>query len=298
MCGRVIFVAMTSEPLHSIEANVGRVLVVGLPETGKSSFIQALDEVLKHPASPNDLRACGLAYDRTYIQKGKKDFLAGKKLGRTILPLENTSVELLFEHPPTGRRGRLHLPDKKGEVFRDQWVNRQWDKEYRESLVGIAGALVFLRADEKPRNDELLGIIAMETYQAGNVLRPFDLKDASAQVQLVDVLQFIVGYGNVPEPLRVAVLISAWDTVALEGDIRPQEPAKFLEREWALLAQYLRANPQCFVAKIFGVSAYGGTPGELGPLVDLPAHERSRLTDGTETARDLTRPLRWLLELD
>lgn len=302
MCGRGIFAAMAYESDHPIDVKAERILVVGLPETGKSSFIQALDEALKHPATVNDLRACGLAEDRTYIQKEKKDFLAGQKLGRTILPLEDTSVELLFEHPPTGRRGRLHLPDRKGEIFRNQWVNRQWDKEFRESLVSIAGALVFIRADENPRNDELLGILAKDAKEAckpGTTPRPFDLKDASAQVQLVDVLQFIVGYGKFPQPLRVAVLISAWDTVGRqEGDVRPRKPAKFLEREWALLAQYLRTNPESFVPKIFGVSAYGAPPGELGPLLELPPHERSRLTDDTETVCDLGRPLRWLLEFD
>ncbi len=276
-----------------------RVLVVGLPETGKSSFIQALDEVLKHPATESDLKASGLAHDRSYIQSGKKDFFAGKKLGRNIRPAEDSSVELWFEHPPTARRGKLHLPDKRGEIFRDQWVNRQWEKDYRESLTGIAGALIFVRADEKSRNDERLGVLASEAHGSGGDPRPFELKDASAQVQLVDVLQFIVEWGEVPRPLRVAVLISAWDTVGqTQGDLRPRAPEKFLEREWALIAQYIRANPDRFTARIYGVSAYGGTPDELGELLEQAPHERVRLTEGTETTRDLTRPLRWLLEFE
>jgi len=290
---------MASNPHHqSVEVNASRVLVIGLPETGKSSFIQALDEVLKHPATPNDLCGAGLAHDRSYIQIDKSDFLAGKKLNRTRRPLEDTSVELWFEHPPSGLRGRLHLPDRKGEMFRDQWVTRQWDKAYRENLSGIAGALVFVRADEKSRNDERLGVLANETFQSGGAPRPWDRKDASAQVQLVDVLQFIAEHGEIPHPLRVAVLISAWDTVGQEGDLRPREPVRFLEREWALLAQYLRANPEFFSARIFGVSAYGGPPDQLGPLLEQAPHQRVRFVDGTETTRDLTRPLRWLLQLD
>jgi len=276
-----------------------RVLVVGLPETGKSSFIHALDEVLRHPASSSNLRTSGLAHDRSYLQSGKKDFLAGKKLGRNIRPAEDTCVELWFEHPPTGRRSILHLPDKKGEIFRDQWTNRQWDKDYRESLAGISGALIFVRADEKSRNDERLGVLASESQGLGGTPRPFEPKDASAQVQLVDILQFIIERSAVPRPLRVAVIISAWDTVGQNpGDLRAREPEKFLEREWALLAQYLRANPHAITTRVFGVSAYGGTPNELGELLEQAPHERVRLTEGTETNRDLTRPLCWLLELD
>lgn len=275
-----------------------RILVVGLPETGKSSFIQALDEVLKHPVGATDPRSHGLADDRGYIQKNKPEFLAGKKLKRTVQPFEDTSVELLFEHPPTGRRGRLHLPDRKGEVFRDQWETRQWDKAYREYLTGISGALVFVRADEKARNDERLGVLA-QAFQdnQSETPRPWDMKDASRQVQLVDVLQFIMEQGATPRPLRVAVLISAWDTVGQQGDMRPREPARFLDREWALLAQYLHANPHLFAHTVYGVSAYGGPPDNLGDLLRRRAHERVQLADDTAVNRDLTRPLRWLLNL-
>lgn len=279
-----------------METNSQRILVVGLPESGKSSFIQAVDEALKHPMTQNDLRSFRLADDRNYIQSGKENFLAGKKPGRTDLNQDDTSVELWFEHPPSKCHGRLHLPDKKGEIFRSQWVDRRWAMDYRENLESIAGALLFLRADGKSRNDELLGALVRGT--SSSTPRAWDMKNASAQVQLVDVLQFMVEHGNISKPLRIAVLISAWDTVGQAGDIRPKNPAKFLHREWALLAQYLRANPHNLIEKIYGVSAYGGEPDKLGTLAELPAHERSRLTEGLETTRDLTRPLRWLLQLD
>jgi len=85
-----------------------------------------------------------------------------------------------------------------------------------------------VRADEKARNDERL-----VSRARGNQFRhaqSWDMKEASAQVQLVDVLQFLVEQGEPPLPLRVAVLISAWDTVGGAGDIRPTEPQQFLER--------------------------------------------------------------------
>jgi hypothetical protein len=280
-----------------METDEQRLLVLGLPDTGKSSFIQALDEVLKHPSTPDALQADGLAHDRSYIQSGKPSFLAGKQLPRTDRQENTNSAELWFKHPPTRRRGRLYLPDEKGEVFRDQWVNRQWERAYRDSLVGIAGALIFVRADEKPRNEERLGVLAQGASTSKKEV-PFEMKGASAQVQLVDVLQFITEHSQAPQPLRVAVLISAWDTLGGLGDIRPKDPDKFLQREWALLAQYLRSNSEKFIPKIYGVSAYGGTPGKLGILADTPPHQRAQLVEGTEVSNDLTRPLLWLLKLD
>jgi len=275
-------------------------LMIGLPETGKSSFIQALDEVLKNPQDSNSLCSDGLAQDRSYLNHGKADFVAGKQPDRTNL-LNNSSVELLFEHPPTKMRGRLELPDKKGEIFLEQWITRQWEIDYRESLSKIDGALIFVRADGKSRNEERLGVLATQVGKSKKIV-PWDIKQAGSQVQLVDVLQFMVDRSAVRKPLRTAVIISAWDTVgAHESDIRSREPAKFLEREWALLAQYLRANPEQFISKIYGVSAFGGEPSkqkEVSPLAGRPPHERVQVCEGTETSSDLTRPLRWLLELN
>ena len=207
-------------------------------------------------------------------------------------------MELWFEDPTTGKTGKLHLPDKKGEVFQDQWIHRQWDREYRDALARIGGAFVFVRADGKSRNDELLGVLAADGADEVEVERPWDMKNASAQVQLVDVLQFIAEQSDVSRPLRLAVIVSAWDTVGAEGDNRPTHPGKFLDREWALVAQYLRANPEQFVLRVYGASAYGGVPGELGELLEKAPHERSRIIDGDEVTPDFTRPLRWLLALE
>ena len=63
------------------------------------------------------------------------------------------------------------------------------------------------------------------------------------------------------------MLISAWDTVERPGNLQPKNPDRFLAREWALLEQYLRANPENFTVKIYGVSALGGTEEELKELV-------------------------------
>ncbi len=274
---------------------VQRVLVIGLPETGKSSFIHALDEVLKNPASEADLRSYGLARDRSYLQKEKAQFLAGEVLGRTFLPEDDTNVEMWFEDPLTGRKGELHLPDKKGEVFRDQWINRQWEQEYRNSLSEISGALLFVRADLKSRNDERIGILATDVGATNTPAKAWDMKEASAQVQVVDILQFISEHSRVRKPLRIAVMISAWDTVGRSGDLRPKEPLQFLRTEWALLFQYLSANPESFTMKAYGVSAYGGPPGALGDLLDDAPHERASLTEEKTKNNKLTIPLRWLL---
>jgi hypothetical protein len=272
-------------------------LMVGLPEAGKTSFIHAVDELLQNPPTPTALRSYGLARDRSYLERDKAKFRAGEKLKHTERNLQGPPPELWFEDPATQLRGRLFLPDVSGEVFQDQWVDRRWAESYRNDLGKISGVLVFVRADVPASNQELLGQMAAFPPSAG-IPAPWDAKKASAQVQVVDVLQFIAIKGHISLGLKLAVMISAWDTVEKPANLQPKNPDAFLVREWPLLDQYLRSNSGTFVTKIFGVSALGGTEDELKELNRLSPQARVKLVEGDTPSKDLTRPLRWLLGLD
>ena len=80
----------------------------------------------------------------------------------------------------------------------------------------------------------------------------------------------------------------------------PQAPTpdKFFRKDWALLAQYLAGNSRTFDFRVYGVSALGGTFEELKELRKLPPAERVKIVEDSAQSRDLTRPVRWLLELD
>lgn len=281
-----------------MQDNGYNLLIVGLPETGKTSFIHAVDDLLQNPTSVEALRSYGLARDRSYLERDKEKYRAGKEFGHTERSLQEAPPELWFEDPRTGRRGRLYIPDLKGEIFQDQWIDRTWAKAFADDLKHISGMLVFVRADTSASNQELLGKMVQALPRDDNKPPRFDPKKASAQVQLVDVLQFIAVRGQISRPTRVAVLISAWDTVEKPNNLQPKNPISFLAREWSLLDQYLRTNSETFAAKIYGVSALGGTKEELKELCKLPPQDRVQIVEDTRRSKDLTRPLRWLLELD
>ena len=124
-------------------------------------------------------------------------------------------------------------------------------------------------------------------------------EEASKQVKLVDLLQFVAELRE--RPLRIAVAISAWDLVEQTAERHtPKDPSLFLSKEWPLLAQYLEGNSDAFPFRVFGVSARGGgtTAEEIERLTKL-VHPRDRviLVDGNHRSNDLTRPVRWLLGL-
>src|ERR1051325_8787877 len=116
----------------TMNPNEHNVLIVGLPEAGKTSFIQAVDDLLQSPTTNDSLRSYGLAPDRTYLELKKPQCRAGKKLKHTERNPRGSPPELLFEHPATSLRGRLFLPDLSGEVFQDQWIDRNWTESYRD----------------------------------------------------------------------------------------------------------------------------------------------------------------------
>ena len=272
-------------------------LIIGLPEAGKTSYIHAVDDLLQSPVSDEALRSYGLASDRSYLERDKGKYRAGRKFEHTERNLQGPPPELLFEHPRTKRRGRLFLPDVSGEIFQDQWADRKWTESYRDSLENTEGILLFVRADTPASNQELLGELAIFP-QDGTKPIAWDPKKASSQVQVVEVLQFIATKGDISRPLKAAVLISAWDTVDKPHNRQPKNPDDFLKREWPLLDQFLRSNRESYTTKIYGVSALGGSEEELRELNKFPPQERVKIVENGMESKDLTRPLRWLLNLD
>ena len=280
-----------------MSATTTELLFLGLPETGKTTFFVALDEVIQRQTDKHGLASDGFAANRSYIEGAKKLWRAGKPVGRT-LQVTDEKVELLVKHTQTNTRIRLTAPDVSGELFDAQWADRKWPVAYRKRLASVSGVFVFINAAHNGRNSEISG--AWINHQAGDPAsqtKPWTPHEAAKQVKLVDLLQFVSEQGLTRKPLPLVVMLSAWDLIGSKTDLK-EHPEKFLGRDWSLLHQYLKANSEMFRSKIYGVSARGGNDEAQAALALLPAHERVWLRDGDEITKDLTRPLRWLLSLD
>jgi hypothetical protein len=97
------------------------------------------------------------------------------------------------------------------------------------------------------------------------------------------------------KPIRVAIIVSAWDTMEGMG----LTPEDWFARSVALLDQFVRANPESFEVAVYGISAQGGDiadPTIRAKLLRLRnPMERVRLTRGHVVDHDLTSPIVWLL---
>ena len=273
-------------------------LLVGLPDAGKTNFIVALDVVLENQGDPDGWVGDTFAPDRNYLAPLKATWLAGEELIRTNPSVGEEVAILRARDPKSNRVAELLLPDLLGETFRQQWELRRWHKDYRERLSKISGILLFVNCKDCATLNQIprqwpLDLDVNQNLQALN----WDLKYAPRQMKIVDLLQFIVESGEVPRPLRVALILSAWDVVDKPEVMLPKEPTAYLKKEWPLIYQYCESNLELITFRTFGVSARGGDDTDLPALLRLPGPcDRIKVVDGSHVSHDLTRPIRWLFD--
>lgn len=127
-------------------------------------------------------------------------------------------------------------------------------------------------------------------------IEPWSIEKLPTQVALVELLQFALE--NVARKMRMAVVISAWDLV--EKASFTGTPHEYLKRELPLLRQFLDSNDDRLEHTVFGVSAQGGditVEEQKNALLGFDdALKRIKVLHGSESSRDITRPIAWLLE--
>ena len=290
-------------------------LLVGLTGTGKTNFLVALDVALDTQTDPDSLVHSEPASDRAYLQPLREQWLRGEVFKRTNRQ-PPPPHQLLVRHPASSTSVGFAIPDLAGETFDAHFVTRSIPQDSWERIKRAAGILLFVHCDHNADHAilEHPGLMdpspSLETgvpvpqADPSTEWRP---EDACQQVKLVDLLQFMAEAAPRTQPLRVAVMISAWDLLDNAPRIGPRaaaaapnDPQQFLTRRWPLLHQFLHSHPATFPFRVFGVSARGGgdTPEEIARLTsfDRPS-ERVLLVDGAHRSSDLTRPVRWLLGL-
>lgn len=287
--------------------NQQNVVVLGLPSSGKTTYLAAL----WHLITANEvnvrlklvhLRGKGNEHLHLLVDR----WLCAKTQERTTEVKSRTVTMTLKEK--TGDEFELHFPDMAGESFQRMWERRECDHSVAAQLRS-RGVLLFIHANkykaptwviDEVQQNKALGIVP-EPEQPIN-WRP---ELSPTQVQVVDLLQslkFLQLTALDAGPRRLAIVLSAWDKAAAEG----RSPEEYLARHFPLLRQYLANGVgEGWVWTVFGVSAQGGEydeddkpPREEAQRmrdVNIPSQRIKVVTDVAES-HDLTEPLTWLLE--
>jgi hypothetical protein len=284
-------------------------LVMGLPGAGKTTFLAALWNVLRHSkrAAPA-LRLDRVDGDQGYLNEIRDTWARCEPMRRT-LPTAEQRTEMHLRSLDD-ERFTLTFPDLSGETFNDQWERAQCTLDYMNLARTACGVVLFAHATDIVNAPTIVQVVQAATA-AGATPPELPQPEPEAwthqmvgtQVRLVELLQILRRPPIERERLHVAVIISAWDSVR-DDLMREDGEGEITVAEWLanalpLLAQFLEANAGRFPSQIYGVSAQGGDLVRdrerllaLGPdtwrrvMIDGPACE----------AHDISAPIRWLVD--
>jgi len=288
------------------------ILLAGLAGTGKTNFLVGLDVILDNQTDKDGLVHSEHASDRAYIQPLREKWQRGEELDHTSRLAPPPPHQLLVRHPPSGAHATFHIADLAGETFDAQFITRSFSLEFGTRVTQTTGLMLFLHCDHDGEHaihehscfaDLAHANTADASRNSEEKVADWTIEKASKQAKVVELLQFIAEIRE--EPLRIAVVISAWDLVekappGMANEL-PRDPIRFVAKRWPLLDQFLKCNSRMFPHRLFGVSARGGSNSqeEIARLTSMDqASDRVIIVDGNHRSNDLSRPVRWLMGLN
>src|SRR5438128_642578 len=129
-------------------------LMVGLPETGKTTFLAALWQMLRSGEIPGALQLAQLHGNREYLNKIADRWCRCEALGRTSLS-EPETVSIRVRDSNSGEMTELDIPDMSGESFEIQWEARECSPAYASLAETAAGVLLFVHPETTKETDSI-----------------------------------------------------------------------------------------------------------------------------------------------
>ncbi|NWA83768.1 hypothetical protein [Pseudomonas sp. D2002] len=278
--------------------------VMGLPSSGKTTFLAALWHMVREGGANTVLSFDGLSQGNyEHLNVLAKRWRSGTIQQRT--QVSGAKAVTMRLKDADDHKVEVSFPDLPGEDFSRMWERRELDKGMLETLT--ASSLVLMINGDTIKLPAWL--VEWNMLQSKMRIAPskneaveWSADLAPTQVRIVDLLQMLMsGELNIGRR-RLAILISAWDKV--EGD--GLTPAEILESKLPLLNQYLRSGRDSWNWKVWGLSAQGGVYedpdkgesfAETDRLRDLERpSDRIKVVDGGALCSDLTKPLKWLID--
>jgi len=280
-----------------MSAEAPTVTLLGLPGAGKTTYLAAFYIEAERPDATADVRITRYtAGQREYLNE-LADRLADRKNVERTSQEQPGELRLPLAFATSEGERLLTVPDVSGELLRDGMERRVLPAEIVEPLRASDGALLFVRPDQLVEAVEVGGLAELLEFapvKGVDGLQPEDwsLDLAATQARLVDVVQEVLD-ARERLPLRLAVVVSAWDTVGED-----MTPDRWAGENLALLVQLLQSDPRVQFA-VFGVSAQGGDferDDDVERLKPMPLAERGFAVRGDRPDRVVvTAPLRWVL---
>lgn len=276
--------------------NMRRIALVGLPESGKTTFVAALYHVLQQPEENFCLTLTKTPPDSTYLDKIAKYWLNNAPMPHTASGTFEP-INLQIREKQSNQEFVITFPDLSGEEFNHQWELREWNGGYRDLSGEIDGILLFIHPSiVKPLTiqdrDTVIGEGTPQDVPDTNT--PYEAKDAPTGIKLIELLQFIREVVPEGKSIYLATIISAWDIEANIPGRKAYRPSDWLSHQIPLLYQYLLSNDDWLISQVFGVSAQGGDyETDIEKLTGLGALKKIQVVTDSSQSNDISIPIRW-----
>jgi Double-GTPase 1 len=286
------------------ERDPRELLLVGIQETGKTSYLAAFYLTLVN--SGGKLNLASFQDDREHLNK------ISKRLMERMVPVhtqvaEEGRLSLSLKVQATGEPVRLSIPDLSGETWEEAVEQRLWRKDIEQQVRSSDAVFLFSAADkldagvtkgDADYTAKELGFepVVTEPRRSNPEAKQVRMKGKPpTQVQLVDLLQLTAEQRG-KRPARACIMLSAWDT-------QPSEltPRRYIAENMPLLSQYLASNSDWLSARVFGVSAQGGSfkdPEARENLAKENLLERAFILDEDGSRVAMSGPIEWSLAID
>nr|WP_294928988.1 hypothetical protein [uncultured Flavobacterium sp.] len=282
-------------------------MFLGLPNSGKSSFIGALWHVMETSEIEANYTVKIQPKDREHLNLLRQSFLDCIAPERTKTGFVK-NIQLTITEKNSGEVSEFIFPDLSGETYSGQFSYRKMTKEYLDQIKECTGLMLFVNPDyiKKPN---LITDISFLLDQNDSVTEeaspsdyvPWEIEMTQTQVVIVDVLQMIMRH--IKKPIKICLIISAWDLIkTLPGADGAQTPEKWLGDQLPLLKQFLEANKSSFLYDTYGVSAQGGSykAEDQNSAIDellliTKQSERIIVQNGDFQSNDITMPIKWII---
>ena len=277
-----------------------RYMIVGLPRSGKTTFLAAFWHLINAGEVATKLELDRLEGDTEYLNTLVEAWRRCEEVPRTSIASEQAVLAIHIRQSNTEQRAVLVFPDLSGESFTRQVTLRTCRQLYINACDVSGGLLLFVTAD---RVEDDRSVRDMASMTEGNEARSGDGGQGvewsadlvPEQVCLVELLQFLQRPPFKRRRRRVAVLVSAWDVLP-NPELAPEE---WVQRELPLLYQFMSTNVESFDSRVYGISAQGGDvriSAAKQELLRKTPSERIKCIGPHTDVHDLTDPVLWLME--
>ncbi len=139
-------------------------ILMGLPATGKTTFLAALWHVLCSQESATDLRLERCHDDHGYLNAIRERWVNAEIQDRTV-PSAETQVSMILVGEMIQGEVEVCIPDLSGESYESAWSYRKINRERADTLGHAEGILLFVHPDRVEK--EVLMLTAVESGGGG-----------------------------------------------------------------------------------------------------------------------------------